>query len=103
MANVEPESVPSSGVVPVPHAASPGGDRVRADAYVRVANGSAGTVTVTMVTHRTVDGLAVADRTFDVPAGDLVMFRTNRTYLAADGWVDLEWSDSTDVTFEHTR
>lgn len=50
-----------------------GGDSVpndNGDVFVRVANGDASQHTVTIVTQKTVDGQAVADRTVDIPAGE---------------------------------
>lgn len=102
MATVTTEPVPTTGLNATANAASVGGDKVRPDSIIRVINGSAGSITVTMVTPQTVDGdLAVADRDVVVPAGEARYIRATTLYRnLADGLVDITWSSETSVTFE---
>jgi len=103
MADRNPETVTSSGLAATAHPASPGGDTVPPDVYLRVANGGGSPVTLTMVTPGVVDGnLAVADREVVVPAGEARLVKVTRAPYAnpQTGRVDLTWSDTTSVTFE---
>ena len=103
MANLEAVQVTTSGTVSDPISAGVSGDRVRPNVFVRVTNGGGADITVTMVTHTTVDGLAVDDREIVVPAAGSVVFKTSRTYVASDGWCDLTYSSATSVTLEVLR
>lgn len=103
MAAVTPETVTSAGIEATAHAASAGGDTVPPDVIIRVVNGSASPVTLTIATPGTVDGdLAIPDRTVTVPAGEARLVKPNAaTYQnPATGRVALSWSATTDVTFE---
>ncbi len=72
-----------------------------AKTILRVKNGSGGDITVTVNTNRSVEGLAVADDTFTVPAttGD-VMYTgfTDIFHQNATGEVHVEFSSGTSVT-----
>lgn len=103
MADRASQIVTSIGVAPTAYAASAGGDTVPPDTIVRVINGGASAITVTVVTPGVVDtDLAIADRTVSVPAGAARLLRPTRVPYAnpATGKVDLTWSDTTSVTFE---
>jgi hypothetical protein len=68
--------------------------------FVHVKNGSGGEVTVTIDTPGTVDGLAIADRTVAVPAGEERIIGPFPTayYNQADGTVHVDFSAVTSVT-----
>lgn len=57
------------------------GDTVPANSTVLFRNTDAGTVTVTMVTPGTVEGLAIADRTKTVAQNEIVKFEPSRNYF----------------------
>jgi len=62
-------------------------------------NGGGSAVTLTITTSATVDGLAVADRTVSIGAGEfhvLGPFETSQ-YNDANGKVQLGWSSATDI------
>ncbi len=85
--------------------AGPGEDTVPPDSIIRVHNGSGVSVTLTVVTPGTVDGLAIADRTVAVPAGADRYVRVPRVPYRNpdDGKVHLTWSPAASVTFEVIR
>jgi len=58
-----------------------GGDTVPANATVLFRNTDAATVTVTMVTPGTVEGLAIADRTKTVAQNEVIKFEPSRNYF----------------------
>lgn len=88
------QRIPSSGLEVAASAANVDGHSISlGDGMILyVLNGSGGSITVTIPTPQTVDGLAVADRTVVVEAGEfrLVALRGNSVYRQADGtaWVD---------------
>lgn len=67
-------------------------------AHVKNASGSS--VTVTIATPGTVDGLAIADRTQAVPAGTdcFFAFGVGNAYMQSDGSIYLDYSAVTSVT-----
>ena len=107
MADRNVEQVTSAGLDATAHnaTAGPGEDTVPPDSIVRAINGSGGSVTLTVVTPGTVDGLAIADRTVAVPAGEHRYVRVPRVPYRdpADGRVHLQWSAAASVTFEVIR
>lgn len=67
---------------------------------VHVKNGSGGSVTVTVATTQEVEGLAVADVSVAIPAGEdrfIGPFR-QKTFNASDDNVDVTYSSETSVT-----
>jgi hypothetical protein len=103
MATFATEPVPTTGLAATARTPTPTtGDKVRPDSIIRVINGSASEVTVTMVTPQVVDGnLAVADRTVAVPATSSRYIRTTATYRStSDGLVTLIMAPTATVTFE---
>lgn len=69
------------------------------DGFIHVKNGSGVTVTVTMVTPNTVDGLAIADRSITLAAGvDRMIAIPNFLYRSSDGLGDVTFSPITTVT-----
>lgn len=105
MADYEPEQVTSAGLAASVRNAAPTGDTVPADCTLRVTNGGAAPITLTVVTPGVVDGdLAVADREVSVAAGASKYVRVTRTYRTpSTGRCALQWSDTTSVTFEVIR
>lgn len=84
-------------------AASAGGDDFSNSGSERVLlkNDSVGDVTVTFVTHITVDGLAVADLQITVPAGEMHLlgpFPRSTYNNPSTGRVEMTYSSSTDVS-----
>jgi hypothetical protein len=79
-----------AGTAPTYAAASVGGDTapVGKDLFLHVFNGSGASITVTVVTPGTVNGLAIADAALVIPAGDqgfvplAKMYRNPSTGLA---------------------
>lgn len=102
MAVIATQQTPLDGAALTYSAASAGGDRFKPSArtFMHIKNGSASSVTATLVTPGTVDGLAVADRAVTVPAGgDRLVPLPPGTYASADGLGDVTWSATTTVTF----
>lgn len=69
--------------------------------FVHVKNTDSSSHTITFVTTRTVEGLAVADNTVTISAntGEQMIgpFPTG-TYNASDGNIDITWSDTTGMS-----
>ncbi|MET8866534.1 hypothetical protein ABZW11_26650 [Nonomuraea sp. NPDC004580] len=63
-----------------------------------MANGSGSSVTVTLATPGTVDGLAISDREVAVPAGETWKIPVPRIFAKADGRCDITYSSATSVT-----
>lgn len=96
MAALAAQRIAQSGTAPTYAAASAGGDTapVGGGLKLHVVNGSGATVTVTVVTPGTLDGLSIGDAALPVPAGgsgfipltniyrDPVTGRANITYSA---------------------
>jgi hypothetical protein len=83
-----------------------GGDKIVPGdgVFVHVKNGSGGSITLTLVTPGEVDGLAVADRTVVVPAGEDRFASVGDLYRnRSDGLATLTWSAVTTVTFAALR
>lgn len=68
------------------------------NAFVHVKNGSGGTVTLTLPTPGTVEGLAVADRTIAIPAGQDKAFVPTDAVKDAAGSMNIDFSSVTSVT-----
>lgn len=67
--------------------------------FVSHTNGGGSTVTLTITTSQTIEGLALADRTVAIGAGEfhvLGPFPKN-TYNDVDGNVNISYSDETDI------
>lgn len=97
------QSVVRTGLEPAYTAAVGDGHSVLNDGrltFVHVVNGSGSEVTITIPTPGSVDGLAVADRTVAVPAGEERMIGPfpTATYNQADGTVHVDYSATTSVT-----
>jgi len=102
MATLTAETISRSGLEPTHNAADAGGDEFAntGDEFIHVTNGSGGAITVTIETGGTVDGLAIADRTVSVPAGEerLIGPFPKSTYDDGDGLVQLTYSAVTSLT-----
>ncbi|MER7131256.1 hypothetical protein [Streptosporangium saharense] len=81
-------------------AASGGGDTATPGdgVFLEVNNGAGSSVTVTLATPGTVDGLAIADRAISIPAGERWKVPISRLYAGADGQASITYSAVTDVT-----
>jgi hypothetical protein len=103
MATLVVDTITRGGVNPNYNAADAGGDDFMNDAerrtFLAVNNESAETVTVTIATSATMDGLQVADRDVAVGAGAEAFigpFPPN-IYNQADGTIHVTYSAVTDV------
>lgn len=102
MATVASQTLPFDGTALTYSAASGGGDRFTpgSRSLMHIINGSGSSITATIVTPGTFNGLAIADRTVVVPAGtSRVIALPAPDYTAADGLADITWSATTTVTF----
>lgn len=100
MATLSTVQVTSAGVNPTANAASASGDKVRPGSIAQFINGSAGSITVTMVTPGTYDGdLAISDRTVAVPAGESRFVAATENYRSkTDQLVAFTYSTHVDLT-----
>lgn len=102
MAALTVETSSRSGLTPTHNACDAGGDEFVNDGGVMVwvTNGGASERTVTIVSQETVDGLAVADRTVAVPAGEerLIGPFPVSTYNDANSKVQLTYDAVTSLT-----
>lgn len=106
MATVATQVVPVTGLTPAYSAASAGGDKVAPSdrTVLHVKNGSAGAVTVTLVTPGTLQGdLAIADRAVSVAAGAESFIAVTDDYRGSDGLASITWSATASVTFAALR
>jgi hypothetical protein len=84
MAALAAQTVGTSGVVLTMNSAAVGGDTVPAGSTLVFTNTDTVTVTVTVVTPGTVDGLAIADRTFTVAQNATVAIQPNRNFVDSE-------------------
>jgi hypothetical protein len=96
MAALTAQSPTFSGVTPTVVTPAVAGDTVPVGSILRVTNGTAGAITITLTTHQQVDGnLAVTDRTVSIPASETRYIRATGVYRNADGVVNVASSDTT--------
>lgn len=96
MAILTPQSISAAGTTPTVITPGASGDKVPVGSILRVTNGTAGSITITLTTHQTVDGLAVTDRTVSIPASETRVIRATSVYQnPEDGYVDVSSSDTT--------
>lgn len=93
----------SAGLTPTFEAANTDGNSyvLRQGRVLRVKNASAAAITVTLPTPGTVDGLAIPERTVNVPAtsGDvLIALGKGDAYRQSDGTVLVDYSAVASVT-----
>lgn len=81
-------------------AAAGGGDTCAAGdgVFLEVNNGAGASVTVTLVTPGTVDGLAIADRAMVIPAGERWKIPVPRIFADVAGQCAITYSSATSVT-----
>lgn len=72
MATLTTQTITAGGLSPAYAAAGGSGDKLKPGrtTFLHVKNGDVASMTVTLATPGTVDGLAIADRTVTVDAGD---------------------------------
>jgi hypothetical protein len=102
MATVATQKITTTGAALTYSAASGGGDKFTPGpyTYMHAINGGGSPITATLTTPGTVDGLAVADRTVAIPAGESRMVKLpTELYKGAQGLGDVSWSGTTSVTF----
>jgi hypothetical protein len=96
------QKITSAGITPAYEPANVDGNSYRliAGRCLHVKNGSGVTVTVTVPTPGTEDGLAIADRTVAVPAATerLIALGAGRTYKQPGGVAHIDYSAITSVT-----
>lgn len=104
MANLATQAITRAGLEATFAAASGGGDTFTpdSDTFLHVKNGSAGSITVTVVTPREViSSVATADLAVAVPAGEereLGGFPAEIFADPTDGLADITYSDVTSLT-----
>lgn len=107
MATLAIQSIDLDGVEPAYTAAAGGGDAMlpSAHSFLHVKNGSGSSITVTLVTPITAQGLAVEDQTVTVPAGEERMVRVppERYRNPSTGLANITYSDVTTVTVAALR
>ena len=102
MAVLTSQQIANTGLNSAYSAASASGDSFvnTGREFLHVKNGSGSSVTVTIATEQTVEGLAVADATVTIPAGEdrfIGPFATN-TFNDSDRQVNFTYSSETSVT-----
>lgn len=80
MASLSAQTATSSGVLLTFNSCAGGGDTVPFGSECIFRNTDAGTVTVTVVTPNTVDGNAIADKTFTVAQNEIKIVRPTNDY-----------------------
>lgn len=100
--------VPSlAGTTPTYNAAAAGGDKFTPTkrTWLHVKNASAGAITATITTTKTVAGQAVADVAVSVGAGgeEVIGPFDPEVFENADGLADIAWSATASVTFAVMR
>jgi hypothetical protein len=99
---ITPQSAGSAGLVPNFEAANVDGNSypLRHGRALRVKNGSAGSINVTVPTPGTVDGLAIEQRIVPVVAGADATIALGRgdAYRQADGQAHIDYSAVDSVT-----
>ena len=101
MATYTVQTVTRSGITPTKNAVASSDNFVNDGRTVlHVTNGSGGSLTVTIVTPNTSDGLAVADRTVTIPNGEerVIGPFPRSVYNDSDGNVTVQFSATTSVT-----
>lgn len=104
MATLDTEQVTSSGLNPTVNNATAAGDRVRPGSILRVINGGASPITVSMdiANPGTVDGETVPDKDISVPNAEFRYIYVSDFYRnkSDSGYATITYSDDTSVTVE---
>lgn len=108
MATLATQTITAGGLSPVYDPAGASGDKARPGkgVFLHVRNGDVASMTVTLVTPGTVDGLAIADRTVTVDAGDEQMIPVPAALYgdpADSGLAAVTYSATTSVTVAALR
>ena len=105
MATLATQGITTAGLSVTYSAASAADRFLPADrTFLHVKNANAGTVTVTLATTGTVDGLAVADRVVSIPTTQERMIALPDTlYRSSDGLGDVTFSPNSSVTVAVVR
>lgn len=102
MATLTDNEITRAGFTEAMESAAGGGDEFLNDGsqFLRIANGDASPMDVTIVSQSTVDGLAVADRVVTVAAGTVKLIGpfSPGVYNDANGKVQLTYSSATSLT-----
>lgn len=102
MATLATQSIVRAGLTATFSAAAGGGDQFTNTGYefIEIVNGGGGSITLTIVTQNTSDGLAVTDRAVVVGAGARMQIGPFQPsiYNDANGFVQLTYSGVTSVT-----
>lgn len=102
MALLAAQTVVRNGIAPALVPASAGGDTFENDGtqWIQITNGDGTPTALTIVTPRTVDGLAVADKQISIPAGStrLIGPFPVGTYNNNDNEVALQYDKVTSLT-----
>lgn len=107
MADVNVQDVDLSGATPTYSAADAAGDRFKPrttrSVLLHVKNDDTSSHTVTLVDSRTNEpaNASAFDPNVDiaVPAGEERMVPVNDRFIDEEGWVNLQWSSATGMTF----
>lgn len=100
MAALTSQRLSAAGTAPTYATASAGGDTapVGRDLVLHVFNGSGASITVTVVTPGTVNGLAIADAALVIPAGDQGFVPLAKVYKnPSTGLANVTYSATTSV------
>jgi hypothetical protein len=99
------QTIAATGLTPAYASASGGGDTVRVvrNLFLHVKNGGGSSITVTLATPGTVDGLAIADRAVTVANGAESMIPITDVYRASSGLASISYSGVTSVTVAAIR
>lgn len=94
------QQVTSAGLALATEPANVDGNTIKPGEVLQVTNGSAASITVTIVTPGTVDGdLAISDRAVAVAAGETLMIgRLGPVYHQTDNTIHVNYSAVTSVT-----
>ena len=103
MATLTVQNITKAGIEPNHTAAAGGGDEFanNGKTMFSLINGSGGTIVCTIVTQATTDGLAVADRTVSIPAGEtrwVVDLDSNIYNVPTTGRVQVTYDGVTSLT-----
>jgi hypothetical protein len=107
VATLTTQTITAGGLSPTYAAASVSGDKLRPGktTFLHVKNGDVASMTVTLATPGTVDGLAIADRAVTVGAGDDQMIPVTALYgdTSDSGLASVTYSAITSVTVAAIR
>lgn len=93
------QDITTAGLAPATEAANVDGNSFPAGTILRVTNGSAGSINVTVPMPGQVDGLALPNRVVAVAAGETrYLSRFGSSYQQSDGSIHANYSAVTSVT-----